>query len=443
MSANFLQLFESKTKKSRKIYEEASKYLPGGVSGNVAFMTPYPVYVDKAAGAKLFDVDGNEYIDLVLCGFLNILGHSAKPIMDAVRRQLNRGTAVGLFQEMGIKLAKEINKHMPHMEMIRFLNTGSEATQFAIRVARAWTKKDKVAKIEGGYNGQHDFVMVSTQRSAGPADRPVPVADCAGIPQFILDNTIILPFNEIDATVSIIKEHASELAAVIIEPMTGFVMGSIPADKEYIEALRNVTRENNIVLIYDEVVTAFRVGGIGGASKYYGVTPDLTCIGKPIGGGFPVGAFGGRRDIMQQTLYPLADPEKKVIQSGTFTGNPVTMTAGLACLKELETKDYSYIDNLAEKIRGGLRKVAAERGFKVQVTGISSVFCLHFNSQPIRNNRDRLRDDLDKQREFSLGMIANGVYLSMHPGATCFAHTENEIDHVLETAEKVLNEMKQ
>lgn len=441
----YLDLFKSRTKKSQELWVEAKKYLPGGVAGSAAYLAPNPVYMDKAAGAKFVDVDGNEYIDLLLGGFPNILGHSALPIVEAVKKQLGRGTCPILFQETGIKLAKKIIKHMPHIERMRFTNTGSEATMFAIRAARSWTKKDKLAKIEGGYNGQHDYVLMSgiSGRTAGDGNKPTPVADCAGIPQFITDNTIILPFNDVDATVSIIKEHADELAAVIIEPLQGFGMGDVLADQEYIEALRKVTKENNVVLIYDEVVTAYRIGGMGGAVKYFGVAPDLACFGKPIGGGFPIGAFGGRKDIMEKTCDPTADPEYKIFQSGTFTGNPISMTAGLACLTELETKDYSYIDNLAEKVRVGLRKIAAEQGIEMQITGISSMFFPHFNSEPIRNNRDKLKSDVAKNREFCFGMIVNDVYLPpMHPAAICFAHTEKDVDKILNVAEKVLKEMK-
>jgi glutamate-1-semialdehyde 2,1-aminomutase len=332
------------------------------------------------------------------------------------------------------------------LEMVRFTNTGSEATMFAIRAARSWTKKDKIANPEGGYNGQHDYVLVNSisGRTAGDEERPISIADCAGIPQFIVDNTIIFPWNDIDATISIIKEHANELAAVILEPMQGFGMGDIPADKEYLEALREITEEENIVLIYDEVVTGFRLAGTGGAVKYYGIVPDLACYGKPIGGGLPIGAYGGRRDIMDQTCNPIADPEYRIFHSGTFTGNPIAMAAGLACLQELEGKDYSYVDSLAEKIRVGLHRIAAEQGFDVQVTGVSSMFYVHFNSHPVRNMRDKLRDDAKKNREFSIGMIVNGVYLPpVHPGAICFAHTEDDVAYILSVAKKVLKEMKQ
>ena len=409
-------------------------------------MSPYPIYIQKAVGGKLLDVDGNEYIDLLLGGFPNILGHAAEPVMEAVQKQLGSGTSTILFQRKGIELAKKMRQHMPHLEMIRFCNTGSEATAFAIRSARSWTKKTKVAKPEGGYSGQHDCLLMSgiSGRTAGTAERPLPIPDSAGIPQFIVDNTVVIPWNDIDNTVSIIKEHANELVAVVLEPMQGFGMGDIPADREYLEAVRQVTKENNILLIYDEIVTGFRLSGMGGAVKYFGVTPDLACYGKVIGGGFPVGAFGGRKDIMEQTLDPAADPKHKVFQSGTFTGNPIAMTAGLACLTELEKKDYSYIDNLAEKLRVGLRKIAIDQGFEVQITGISSMFYIHFNSSDVRSMRDKLRDDAAKNREFCLGMIANGVYLPpVHPAATCFAHTEDDVLQILTVAEKVFREMKE
>jgi len=441
----FMELFESRTKKSKSLWEEAKRFLPGGVSGSAQFFPPYPIYVDKAVGGKIVDVDSNEYIDFLLGGFPNILGHSARPIVEAVKKQLERGTNFVLFQETGIKLAKKMQQLMPHLEMIRFANTGSEATMFAIRAARAWTKKNKIAKPEGGYGGQHDYVLLSgmSGRTAGTAERPIPVSDCAGIPQFIVDNTVILPWNDIDNTVSIIREHANELAAVILEPMQGFGMGGIPAEKKYLEAIRTITKEKNIILIYDEVVTGFRLSGTGGAVKYYGVIPDLACYGKPMGGGFPIGAFGGRRDIMEQTCNPSSDPEYKIFQSGTFTGNAISVTAGLACLTELETKDYSYIDNLAEKLRVGIQRIATEQDFEVQVTGAASMFYVHFNSHPVRSMRDKLKDDAVKNREFSMGMIVNGVFLPpLHTGATCFAHSEKDIDQVLGVAEEVFKEMK-
>jgi glutamate-1-semialdehyde 2,1-aminomutase len=440
----FTDLFILKTKKSEEIWRRACKYLPGGVAGNAAFLIPHPIYIDKAVGGKLIDVDGNEYIDLLLGGFPNILGHSPKPVVDAVRQQLDHGTDPMLFHEIGVKLAEKISKHMPHMEMIRFVNTGSEATASAIRVARAYTKRDKIAKIEGGWIGQHDYGLISSIGGIAGSDyEPLPIADFAGIPKFVVDNMVVLPFNDVEHTISIIKKHANELAAVILEPLACFGLGAIPADREYLKALREVTMEKDVLLIFDEIVTGFRVGGLGGAAKYYGVKPDLTALGKIVGGGFPIGAFGGRRDIMEKTCHPMADPEFKIFQSGTFSGNPISMTAGLAMLTELETKDYSYIDNLAGRIRTELPKIGVEYGFEMQVTGLCSLFYPHFNSKPIRNMRDRLKDYADRNYEFCLGLIVNGVYLPpRHPGAICFAHTKEDVDYVLETAEMVLRDMR-
>lgn len=441
-----LDQFESRTKKSKILWEEAKEALPGGVAGSAGYLAPRPIYLEKAVAGKLFDVDGNEYIDLLLGGFLNILGHSPKPVVAAVIEQLNKGTSYMLFQETGLALVRKMKAHLPHMERIRFANSGTESTMFAIRTARSWTKREKIAKPEGGYHGQHDYVMMSgiSGRNAGSDTKPTAVADCAGIPKFIQENTIVFPWNDIESTVSIIKANADELAAVILEPVQGFGLGAVEAEKGYLEAIREVTSRYGIVLIFDEVMNGFRIGGMGGAASYYGVSPDLACYGKVIGGGLPIGAFGGREDIMEKTLSPAASAENKVFQSGTFTGNALAMAAGLACLTELERRDYSYIDNLAEKIRTGLRQQAEKMGYNMQVTGVGSIFYPHFNDRPIRSLRDKLRDNGEKNRDFSMGMIANGIYLPPHhTGATCFAHTEEDIDRVLAVSEQVFSEMKE
>ena len=442
---NTLNQFESRTQHSQILWNKAKEILPGGVAGSAGYLAPQPIYLEKAQGGKLYDVDGNEYIDLLLGGFLNILGHSSEIVTDAVKKQLDQGTSYMLFHETGIKLVQKMQKYLPHLEMIRFANSGTEATMFAIRVARSWTQKEKIAKPEGGYNGQHDYVLMSgTSKIAGSNDRPVAASESAGIPEFIGENTVVFPWNDIDATVSIIEENADDLAAVIIEPFPGFGIGAVSPEKGYLDAIREVTARNNIVLIYDEIAIGFRIGGMGGGAKHYGVAPDLACYGKVIGGGFPIGAFGGRRDIMEKTLDPAASPEYKVFQSGTFTGNALSMAAGLACLTELEKKDYSYIDSLAEKIRTELPKIAAEKGFQIQVTGDGSIFYPHFNDHPVRNMRDKLSDDMEKNRSFCLGLIVNGIYLPPHhAGATCFAHSEDDIDRILEVSEKVLKGMRE
>jgi len=435
----------ARTGRSGELWNDAMHLLPGGVAGAGGYLAPRPIYLEKAQGSRLYDVDGNEYIDLLLSGFVNILGHSPEPVVAAVRRQLDRGTSYMLFNRAGLRLAEFIQQHQPHVEMIRFANSGSEATLFALRVARAFTGREKIAKPEGGYSGQHEAVLVSGSGvTAGPARRPQARPEGAGIPRSVVADTIVFPWNDTEAAVSIIEDNARELAAVILEPLPGFGMGAISPAPGYLEAIRDVTADHGILLIYDEIAIGFRVGGMGGAARFFGVTPDLSCYGKVIGGGFPVGAFGGRADIMEKTLGPSADPAEKVFQSGTFTGNAITMTAGLACLEELETRDYGYIDGLALRLRSGLAKLGAANGYPIQVTGEGSVFYPHFNDEPVRNMRDKLRDDAGRNRLFCMGLIANGVYLPpSHAAATCFAHTEVEIADILSVSERVLGEMQE
>jgi len=442
---DYINKYVSRTKKSETIWNEAKKILPGGVAGGAGFLSPRPVYLEKAKGGKFYDVDGNEYIDLLLGGFPNILGHSPEPVINAVKKQLDLGTSYMLFHETGLKLVKKIQSYQPHIEMIRFANSGTEATMFALRVARSFTKKDKVAKPEGGYNGQHDSVLISGgTRSAGSDSRPVAIPESAGIPRNMLEHTIVFPWNDIEATVSIIEENAGELAAVILEPLPGFGMGALSPEKGYLEAIREVTVRYNILLIYDEIGIGFRVGAMDGSARYFGVTPDLSCYGKVIGGGFPVGAFGGRKDIMEKTLGPNAESDYKVFQSGTFTGNAITMAAGLACLEELESRDYAYIDMLAERIKTGLTNIAAEKGYPIQVTGEGSIFYPHFNDNPVRTMRDKLKDNAARNQLFCMGLIANGIYMPPgHAAATCFAHTDADIDYILRISEKILGEMRE
>jgi glutamate-1-semialdehyde 2,1-aminomutase len=442
---DYVQQYLGRTGGSAALWDEAMHILPGGVAGSGGFLAPRPIYLEKAQGGRLYDVDGNEYVDLLLSGFVNILGHSPEPVVAAVGRQLDQGTAYMLFNRAGVSLAQRIKKHQPHVEMIRFANSGSEATQFALRVARAFTHRDKIAKPEGGYSGQHDAVLVSGSGGVeGPPRRPRPRPESAGIPLSLVNDTVVFPWNDTEAAVSIIEDNAHELAAVLLEPLPGFGMGAVSPAPGYLEAIREVTSRHGVLLVYDEIAIGFRVGGMAGSARYFGVTPDLSCYGKVIGGGFPIGAFGGRADVMEKTLAPSADPADKVFQSGTFTGNAISMTAGLACLEELESSDYRYIDGLANRLRSGLASLGAAAGFPIQVSGEGSILYPHFNDEPVRNMRDKLRDNVARNRLFCMGLIANGVYLPPgHAAATCFAHTEADIDHVLAVSERVLGEMEE
>ncbi len=441
----FLQAYTARTNRSRQIYEEARQVLPGGVSGNAKFFKPYPVYIKKASGSKLVDVDGNVYIDLLDGAGSAILGHSPEVVTSAVAAQLHEAISPIFATELEVRLAKKVARHMRYMEMVRFVNSGSEATFLAMRAARAFTGRDRVAKFEGGYHGQHDFGFTgSFVAGAGPDHGPVPIPGCAGTQRSSLDDLLLLPYND-PAALDIVRDHAHELAAVVMEPVAAFGIGAIPVDHGFLTALRKLTAEKGILLIFDEIVTGFRLG-LGGASSYFGVDPDLGAIGKIVGGGFPIGGFGGRRDIMEKVVTPTKQPsdvKEKIFASGTFSGNPISMAAGLAMIDELEKTDiYEYIAGLGNKVREGLRNAARDTGFKFQATGVGSIFHVHFTDEPIRNKRSAMRGDPAKQYEFSIGMISKGVLLPpAHPGFLSAAHTDADIDEVLRVAREVLKEM--
>ena len=341
---------------------------------------------------------------------------------------------------------------MPGMEMVRFVNSGSEAVHLALRVARAYTGREKHAKCEGNYHGQMDNELVSGDVFGGPENRPESVAQGAGIPKSVLRDVVVLPWNKAESAVAIIKKHAKKLAAVLLEPMAGMYLGGIPAEKSFVEALRRVCDEEGILLIFDEVVTGFRLG-LSGAYSITGVVPDLRILGKVIGGGFPVGAYGGRREIMEKVVSPIEElggargmqhEGPKIFQSGTFSGNPISMTAGLAMIKELEKPGfYERIDGYGERVRSGLREIAAGVGIPVRVVGVGSMFCLHFSEGPIKSIRDFLKIDKETGAAFYMGWEANGIHCPpFHLGFTSGAHTGDDIEKTLEVAEMVLREIK-
>jgi len=452
------ELFEkqyiSRTRKSKEMYEEARQHLAGGVAGNGAYRRPYPLYVKDAQGSRLWDIDWNEYIDIMCGSGPVILGHSPTAVTEAVRHQLDHGTVTMATCEAAVELAKKIKEHMPGMDVVRFVNSGSEAVQMALRAARVYTGREKHAKCEGNYHGQMDNELVSGSIFGGPDNSPESVAQGPGIPRDVLNSVVVLPWNDTEAAVAIIKKHSKELAAVLLEPVAGAYMGGMPAEKSFVEALRKLCDEEGIVLIYDEVITGFRLG-LSGASSVTGVVPDLRTLAKLIGGGFPVGAYGGRRDIMDRAVTPgekhrgsretpFSGEEAKMFQSGTYSGNPISMAAGLATIKELEKPGfYERIDGYGERIRSGLREIAADVGISTQVSGIASIFSVHFSKHPVRNIRDIARTDKETEAAFYMGLVANGIYCPpFHLGFTSGAHTGADIERILEAAEMVLREIK-
>ena len=424
------------TPQSRALWEEACRYLPDGDSRNSIFWRPYPIFTAAAQGAVVTDADGVERLDFINTMTTMILGHGPAPVLDAVRGQLDLGLAYNSPNRHQVDLARILCRRIPSFQQVRFTNSGTEATLNTIRAARAFTGRHKFAKVEGGYHGTHDAVMVSLRidpAGGGDYDHPQPVPSSAGLAAGTLQQAVIIPYNDAETARRILDAHAHELAAVIVEPVMGSV-GMLPAEPEYLQMLRDFADASGALLIFDEVIS-FRVAP-GGAQEYYGVMPDLTSLGKIIGGGFPVGAFGGRADIM--SLYsPLHGPV--VAHAGTFNANPITMAAGVATLNELTPIRYRRLAELAEMLRQGVRQVCAELEQPVVVTGIGSLFGIHFTGQPIRHYRDIAAADKALAERVFLGMLNEGFLLAPNlVGAMSLVLGEIEVDAFVRAFRRVL-----
>jgi glutamate-1-semialdehyde 2,1-aminomutase len=438
------QLYRLRTVASKNLFDSAGKYLPGGVAANGKYLPPYPIYMVGGQGAEMVDIDSNRYIDLLMGAGVHILGHSPEKVLRAVHQQLDIGVHYYLPAEAEVKLAEKVCQLMPSVEMVRFLNSGSESTLMAIRAARAYRKRSKIVKFEGNFHGQHDTVLVSTLAVEGDPGSPQPHLDSAGIPENIKDNVIILPYNDPDTTVKQIREHAEELGGVIVEPVSAFGLGVVPADIEFLKALRQVTTETGVLLIFDEVVTNFRLA-LGGASEFFGIIPDLVCLGKILGGGFAIGGFGGRREIMDKVVTPkvgLWDLSEQIFQSGCFSGNPVSMIAGLTVLEELEKGNaYPYINKLTENLCNGMNDLGERLGAPLMATRVASIFQFHFTTTAIKNKRDAMKANKQAAGLFHLGLRAHGIMASAHPLFMSTAHNQSHVDKVLDVSETVLKQM--
>lgn len=423
------------------LHDQARQVLAGGFSGNGKSWRP--LYLARAQGAHIRDVDGNEYIDLDMGFGPNLLGHSPEVIVNRVQQTLAHGTVVGLATELEIELAEAIRANVPSMELMRFVGSGTEATMMALRAARAFTGKPKVAKFEGHYHGQHDAVLVSSLGGvAGSASEPEGTLDCAGLAPQTLENTIVLPWDDIEAAASIIERHRLELAAVICEPVPNLMLGGNPPDQALLRTLRELTAAHGILLVFDEVVTGFRLG-LGGAAEYFGVVPDLHTFGKVVGGGMPIGVYGGSADVMDAVVaVPAGDP-RKIFQSGTFSGTPAAMAAGIAMIETLESTEAIAVANeRASTLREGWRAICDRLGLAAEVTGTASWFTIFFTEQPVRSRREALRSDARLELAFSLGLLVRGVYfMQSHPGFTSSAHSEADIETALEASAEVLAEI--
>jgi len=436
------------TPQSREIWESAKQYLPGGDSRNSVFWDPYPIYIKSARGSVVTDVDDMQRVDFINTMTTMIFGHAFSPVMDAVSGQLKNGVAYNAPNVHQIELAKILCERVPSFDRVRFTNSGTEATMNTIRAARAFTGRTLFAKAEGGYHGTHDAVSVSVKvkiDQAGESGNPIALPSTEGLPDEVLDQVIIFPFNDLEGALKILTEHKDELAAVIIEPVLGSV-GMVPATYEFLEMLRNFTRQYSIVLIFDEVIS-YRVTD-GGSQKYFGITPDMTSLGKIIGGGFPIGAFGGRKEIMD--LYdPTRGSEREmgisvgphVSHAGTFNANPVTMLAGSVTLKHLTQDVYESLAWNTEFLRQGIRNVCSELEIPIQVTGIGSLFGIHFNDATINDYRDIASSDTNIRRQVFLGLMNEGILIAPNlVGSLSTEIDSNKIEMFIEKFKLVLSE---
>ena len=433
-----LDRYVQSTPKSKALWEDAKNYMPGGDSRNSIFWAPYPIFVDHASGCHVVDSDGVDRLDFIGTMTTLVLGHGPKPVLDAVENQMKQGVVYNAPNAHQIRLAKLLCERIPSFDLVRFTNSGTEATLNTIRAARAVTGKSKIAKVEGGYHGSHDQVSVSVRvnpAKAGERSHPNAMAATEGLGEGTLEQVVVIPFNETTIARETLESHKGELAAVIIEPMLGSV-GMLPATTEFLTMLREFTAANGIILIFDEVIS-YRASS-GGAQEYYGITPDMTSLGKIIGGGFSIGAFGGSKEIMG--LYdPTQAGGPRVAHAGTFNANPVTMLAGAATLEQLTPEVYRKLAEMTEYLRAGILKVGAELETPVQVTGLGSLFGIHFTGEELVGYRDIAAEDAAFRHQVFLGLLNEGILMAANlVGAVSTEIGEAEVDAFTAALRRVL-----
>jgi glutamate-1-semialdehyde 2,1-aminomutase len=426
-----------KTTKSQEIFTAAQNLMPGGVSSPVrAFKSVggQPIVFDRVKGAYIWDVDSNQYIDYVNTWGPAICGHAHPEVIGALHEALEKGTSFGAPSVLENVLAEMVIDAVPSIEMVRFVNSGTEACMSVLRLMRAFTQREKIIKFEGCYHGHADMFLVK----AGSGVATLGLPDSPGVPKSATTSTLTAPFNDLEAVKALFEENRDEIAGVIIEPVVGNA-GFIPPDAGFLEGLRELTQEHGALLVFDEVMTGFRIA-YGGAQEKFGVTPDLTTLGKVIGGGLPVGAYGGRRDIMS-----LIAPAGPVYQAGTLSGNPLAMTAGIKTLELLQKSGtYEYLNRITQKLADGLLQIAKETGHSVCGGQISAMFGLFFTSGPVHNYEDAKKSDTAKFGRFHRGMLERGIYLApsqFEAGFTSLAHTEEDIEQTLAVARDVMSNL--
>jgi len=436
-----------KFSRSKELYKKATKLIPGGASSSLRgypFYSPHPVFIDRGKGSKVYDVDGNEYIDY-LCAFgAIILGHCHPKVTEAVKQQLKKGTMFGTAHELEVKVAEKIKRMVPRVEMVRFACSGTEATMTTLRIARGYTGKDKIIKFEGHYHGHHDYVLISYQPApsdCGSRISPNKIPVSPGIPEPVLQTMIVLPWNDLDLVEKVVKRKGDEIAGIITEPIMGNG-GMIFPEKGYLKGLREICDENDMVLIFDEVWSGFRVAK-GGAAEYFGVEPDLHTFAKAMANGYPIAAFGGKKEIMENV------GAGKIFHGGTYTANPLSLAATYATLTELDNEEkWKEFYRLGNKLVKGLQEAAESAGQDVYIPGFAGFYNLFFtNKTEFKDWRDVAQNiDEKKYEKWVWEMYKRGIYHStpdtFERVNLTMSHTEEDIEKTIQAAEEAFKAIK-
>lgn len=424
--------------KSQQLFKEAIEVIPGGVNSPVrAFQAvgEYPVFIQKGIGSHLIDVDGNTYIDYIGSWGPLILGHQPEAVTKAIQAALGDGTTFGAPTALEIKMAEMIIDAVPSVEMVRMVNSGTEATMSAIRLARGYTKRNKLIKFAGCYHGHADHLLIK----AGSGAMTLGVPSSPGVPESIASETLTASYNDLASVQKLFQEYPDQIAAVIVEPIAGN-MGLVPPEEGFLEGLREVTSKHGALLIFDEVISGFRAS-YGGAQKLFQIMPDLTCMGKIIGGGLPVGAYGGKKEIMQHVA-----PAGPVYQAGTLSGNPLAMAAGIAALEELKKPGiYEAVEAKAETLAKGFRDAAEKAGVQVTINQRGSLLTVFFSEQPVTSYQEAMASNTAQFKVFFQSMLNQGIYLPPSQFECIFlsmAHSEEDLTQTIAAAEKAFMDVK-
>ena len=424
-------------KTSHQLYEQALKFIPGGVNSPVRACKSVgtdPLFIDRADGCRIFDADGNSFIDYIGSWGPMVLGHRPRAVIEAVTAVLNRGISFGAPIDLEIELAELVVKAVASVDIVRMVNSGTEAAMSAVRLARGTTGRDLVIKFDGCYHGHADTLLVA----AGSGVATLGIPGSPGVPEAVAKHTLSLPFNDIECIQKVMNDQGDQIACIIVEPVAGN-MGMVPPADGFLQSLRQLTEKHGALLIFDEVMTGFRVA-LGGAQSLYNISPDLTCFGKIIGGGLPVGAYGGRREVMENIA-----PQGPVYQAGTLSGNPIAMAAGIATLKQVMQEGfYENLEKTTCKLADGFAAAAQKAAIPAKVDHVGSMLGMFFTDQEVNNFDDAKQCDLERFAAFYNGMRKNGIYIAPSQFEALFvsaAHSEADIDQTIGAAETVLKDL--